>query len=312
MKIALMHDGAALAGVFPFRAGPLGYCHAPAGAMCDFQGLIAAPDATLDMRRIAREAGAGVFAYEALPADQARHGFPGEAGGACEVIGLEDGYESWKAARTAETRAIKRLEAKRRGLEREFGPVRVVIVDESDAAFETLCDWKRAQYRASGYFDIFAAPSTRALLQRIRARRDRAFRGVLSSLYVDGRLAAAHFGMQAGGVLHYWFPGYDPVFSKFSPGNLLLDDMARAGAEQGWTAIHLGDGDYAYKREFGSRQIPLMRGALRTPSLAAAAHRVGEWTVRAAEAAPLGPASRWPGKAMRKLGRIADFGWAAA
>jgi CelD/BcsL family acetyltransferase involved in cellulose biosynthesis len=312
VKVALALDGGRLAGIFPFRTGPLGFSRAPAGAMCDFQGLIAAPDARLDMAQIARDAGARVFVYGALPADQARHGFPGETTSACAVVGLEDGYEGWRADRDAQTGTIKKLDARRRALQRDIGPIRVEIDDASDAAFEILCSWKRAQYRASGYFDIFAAPATRILLDRIRTRRERAFRGVLSCLYAGDRLIAAHFGMQAGPVLHYWFPAYDPALGKYSPGNLLLDELAGAGAAQGWSAIHLGDGDHGYKKEFGSRRIPLIRGALRTRSTAAAAHQAGEWLTRTAEAAPLGPLSRWPGKAMRKIGRIADFGWKAA
>lgn len=316
VQVALACDDGRLLAVFPFRRGPLGYCRPPAGALCDFQGVIAAPETKVNIGEIAAQAGVAVFPYEALPADQARHGFPGAADGAetegCAVIGLEDGYEAWRAGRARETSAFKKLEQKRRALEREGREVRVVIDEGDDAVFETLCDWKSAQLRAAGHFDIFTASSTRALLDEVRAERGPRFRGVLSALYVDGALAAAHFGMQAGAVLHYWFPGYAPEFAKSGVGKMLLEELARAGAAEGWTAIHMGDGDYSFKREFASRRIPLMRGVLRRPSLAAAAHWASERAVEAAEAAPLGPVSRLPGKAIRKLGRIADFGWSAA
>ncbi len=311
-QVALVNDGVRLSAILPFRKGPLGFCRPIAGALTDFQGLIARPETSVDVRAVARAAGIGVMAYDALPADQGRHGFTGEADTTSAVIGLEDGFEAWRDARAAQSSAVKRLGSKRRGLERTAGPLRVVIDDRSDAAFALLRGWKREQLAAAGHFDIFAAASTGALLERIRARHKPAFRGLLSTLYAGEQPVAAHFGMQAGPVLHYWFPGYDRAFGKYSPGNLLLESLAEAGAEHGWTAIHLGAGDYSYKREFASRTIPLLRGALRTPSAAGLAHMAMDGAARAAESAPLGPLSALPGKAMRKAGRIADFGWAAA
>src|SRR5690606_10918792 len=115
-----------------------------------------APDARLDIREIAARAGVRVFAYEALPADQARHGFSGAADiDGCAVIGLEDGFDAWLAGRKTATGAMKRLEASRRALERTHGALRVTIEESSDAVFERLIAWKRAQLRAAGHFDIF-------------------------------------------------------------------------------------------------------------------------------------------------------------
>lgn len=311
VRAALVWDGAELAGVWAFRKGPLGFCRPVGGALSDYHGLVARPDAALDIGRIAAACGVRVYGYDYLPADQARHGFPGEADGECAIIDLADGYDAWREGRMAATSQFKRMDQKRRALEKN-SELRVVLDDPSDAAFETLCEWKRAQLRASGYFDIFTAPATLDLLGRIRARRDREFRGVLSTLTVDGKLAAAHFGMQAGAAFQAWFPGYDPEYSKHAVGKILMDELARGGETEGWREIYLGRKDQPYKAEFASRDMKMMRGLLRTPSFAGAAHRAAEWTRRTAEAAPLGPVSEAPGRAMRKAVRIADFGWTAA
>jgi CelD/BcsL family acetyltransferase involved in cellulose biosynthesis len=90
----------------------------------------------------------------------------------------------------------------------------------------------------------------------------RAFSGVLSALYVGNRLAAAHLGMRSFGVLHFWFPAYDPELGRYSPGLVLLVEMARAAAALGIRRIDLGRGNERYKRSLMSGAIPLAEGAV--------------------------------------------------
>jgi hypothetical protein len=90
----------------------------------------------------------------------------------------------------------------------------------------------------------------------------KAFSGVLSALYVGNRLAAVHLGMRSFGVLHFWFPAYDPELGKYSPGLVLLVEMARAAAALGIRRIDLGRGNERYKRSLMSGAIPLAEGAV--------------------------------------------------
>src|SRR5258707_3012366 len=50
----------------------------------------------------------------------------------------------------------------------------------------------------------------RSLMSRLLHTRDPAFAGILSTVHIGDDLVAAHFGIRADGVLHWWFPVYDP------------------------------------------------------------------------------------------------------
>ena len=71
---------------------------------------------------------------------------------------------------------------------------------------------------------------------------------MLSGLYAGDHLVAAHFGLRSDGVLHWWFPVYDPDLARFGPGWLLLRQLVLAGPDLGVTRIDLGRGDDEYKR----------------------------------------------------------------
>ena len=94
---------------------------------------------------------------------------------------------------------------------------------------------KRAQYAATGARDYFAAPERVALVHRLLETRVDGFAGVLSTVHVGPKLLAAHFGIRSGGVLHWWFPVYDPQFAAFAPGWILLRELAAAAPALGVT-----------------------------------------------------------------------------
>lgn len=69
--------------------------------------------------------------------------------------------------------------------------------------------------------------------------------------------------LRSFGTLHSWFPGYDREFSNYSPGSLLLYEMARLGAAAGITKIDLGKGAERYKLAFANGRPLLAEGAVR-------------------------------------------------
>ena len=56
--------------------------------------------------------------------------------------------------------------------------------------------------------------------------------------------------MMTDDILHYWFPVFDPSFSKYSPGTELLIRVAQTACSNGISKIDLGYGDDAYKFKF--------------------------------------------------------------
>jgi CelD/BcsL family acetyltransferase involved in cellulose biosynthesis len=56
--------------------------------------------------------------------------------------------------------------------------------------------------------------------------------------------------MMTNDILHYWFPAFDPEFSKYSPGTELLTRVAQAACSQAISKVDLGYGDGLYKYKF--------------------------------------------------------------
>ncbi len=93
------------------------------------------------------------------------------------------------------------------------------------------------------------------------------FGGILSGLYAGDRLVAAHLGLRSNGVLHWWFPVYDPELARFGPGWMLLRELMLAGPELGLTRIDLGRGDDEYKRRAKTGEVVVCEGRVESGSL---------------------------------------------
>jgi len=306
-RVARLHEGGETVGFFPVRvrggtAGPVG---AP---MCDYQGVVGAPDLDVDPRRLLAALRVGRLDFPSLLADQ--RAFAGGVRGVAQsqVIDLTDGYNAYAAARRAAgTDILQDTAKKRRNLEREQGAA-VFTVSRSGGDFETMIAWKRAQYRASGQTDIFQVGWTEALLRSLFERNAPDFGGEFFTLHVDGKLAAAHFALRQGDVLHAWFIAHDEAFARYSPGVILINDILKWAPAQGVRELDLGPGDYRFKHSLANVKRDVAHGYVGRPSAAALA-RGAAYRVRAtAEALPLGRFSALPGKAMRRLDLIRSLG----
>jgi CelD/BcsL family acetyltransferase involved in cellulose biosynthesis len=62
-----------------------------------------------------------------------------------------------------------------------------------------------------------------------------------------GELVAAEICLIDGEDLHFWFPAYNPAYSRYSPGLLLTFDIIRHTANLGQKVFDFGSGGEAYK-----------------------------------------------------------------
>ncbi|WP_246080534.1 GNAT family N-acetyltransferase [Nonomuraea mesophila] len=155
---------------------------------------------------------------------------------------------------------------------RELGELRFVAASSDRKALARVVELKRAQYAATGARDFFAEPDRVRLLDGLLRARDPAFGGVLSTLHAGEHLLAAHFGLRSGGVLHWWFPVYDPAFARLSPGWILLRELVAAAPALGIVRIDLGRGEDEYKRRAKTGESVVCQGLVtRNPVRRAAA-----------------------------------------
>ena len=184
------------------------------------------------------------------------------------IIDLSAGYEAYvKERREAGTEQIKKNGNLLRRLEREVGPLRFVVHSPDQARLNQLMAWKTAQFRHNGWQDIFSIPWVRQTVEAIHAIQTLELAGMLSLLYAGDKLVAAHFGMRSATVWHYWFPAYDPAFSKYSPGVMLLLKMAEDSAALGINTIDLGCGEHSYKERLMNGFVATAKGSVERPAL---------------------------------------------
>jgi CelD/BcsL family acetyltransferase involved in cellulose biosynthesis len=272
--LCLAKDGRNV-GFFPFHRDEAGVGRPLGLRISDFQGLIAAGNESWDVPTLLRDAGLRVWHFDHLLASQRsfdpyvlRHDESG-------FMDLSQGYDDYADERKrAGSRLIPQLERKARKIEREVAPLRFEWHTAEAEVFAALREWKAAQRLETQTFDVLDYDWVLTLLERILQENTDEFGGVLSALYAGDRLIAAHFGMRTRRVLHWWFPSYERSVSRYSPGGILLLNIAKRCAELGIESIDLGKGDERYKQSLQSGTTDLYIGAADSRPLHSAARRV--------------------------------------
>lgn len=301
-RLAVLYQNGTPAAFLPFHASRFGFARPLSGPMGDHHGLICEP---FTRTNGALRKGLPSFTYHGALASQALFHDKAQQRQPSWVVDLSAGYDAYlDDRRTADAKAMRNIRSRQRKLnEGDFNIVYRLDDTRPDALAHTLAV-KRAQYAQTRATDVFTAQWSNQLVETLFATDGSGLRGRLSTVEVDGQIIAAHFGMQNRDVLHYWFPVYDPAWSKFGPGLTLFLEIARQLAEEGVSAIHLGPGDMDFKKRLANAHFDVVSGRWFAPSLTAAVVRTGELIDTTARALPLGPASHWPGKAFRRLGKM--------
>lgn len=298
--VGLMHEGDGRpVGIFPFeRAGRSG--RPVGGPLSDCQAVIAPPGVQYDANELIAGCGLAVWDFDHLLTFQQplkRFHFRVDAS---PVLDLSKGFEAYIAQRNASgTNQIKQIQSKCRKLEREVGPVRLVVHESDEFVLRRLRRWKSRQYKQTRVVDVFSYKWTVALINRLCRVQTHGFSGVLSGLYAGDRLVAAHFGMRSHRVWHWWFPAYSPRYAAYTPGLILLLKMAQAAQQMNLDTIDLGNGRERYKRRMATGSIEIARGWVRAAGIS---HMVGGLHRAAKElarASGLAAVARLPEQALR-------------
>jgi CelD/BcsL family acetyltransferase involved in cellulose biosynthesis len=265
VEIAIIEDGGATVGFFPFERSAGSLARPVGDSLSDYHGLISAgeADATFTGAELLRGCRLIAWDYARMPLSQVRLAGQRPELIACPLIELPDGYAAYAAQkRTAGSHIIERASYLARRLEREVGPLRFAAEEVDAAVLERVLGWKSAQYERTGKPDALGAAWTRALLTSIHQTRTPRFAGVLSTLQAGERLLAGHFGMRSSEVWHYWLPSYDRAFARYSPGLILILKMAEAAGQLGVGTIDLGAGVSQHKARLATRATTLASGSL--------------------------------------------------
>lgn len=128
------------------------------------------------------------------------------------------------------------------------------IADELDALFEQHV----ARWRDTPHPSLFEDPSQRTFYRRLVARVGPTGRLRLTSVLLDGRAVAMHFGTFHGGTFLWYKPAFDIELARRSPGEVLLRQLLLRAVEEGATTFDFGIGDEAFKQRFATA-TPVVR-----------------------------------------------------
>ena len=241
----------------------------PAGApMSDYHGMVGKADA----RVLLRAAGVGVLSVSGWTRAE-----PGLAKAPVCRIDLSGGVESWRDTRGDSYRRHSKSHRRRvRKAARDLGEPRTVWRARDPETFETLLLWKRAQFAATGKFDVLDGwPG--ALIRDLWERGpDAELRADLHALYFGDHLAALDLGLAEGGTFHSWIVAYSGEFATYGPGIQLLEALIEAAPALGYHTLDLGVGLDGYKRHYANVEAEVGVGTLRTRGTRAGLSRAWE------------------------------------
>jgi CelD/BcsL family acetyltransferase involved in cellulose biosynthesis len=167
-----------------------------------------------------------------------------------ELAGI--GWDEYLAARSRQLRS--QLGRKLRSLRREHD-VRFRRTQSSEEVPDDLATLFRlhdARWTKRSSSSALADPTIRQFHHEFaRAAFDRGWLRLLV-MEVDGAPLAALYGWLIGGRWSYYQAGFDPAWSRYSPGFLLLAETIRAAIEEGASEYDMLLGDEAFKRRFAT------------------------------------------------------------
>ncbi len=263
VEVGVLEEAGRPVGFFSFQRVGKRVAEAAGDPLSDFHGMVALPDLAWDPEQLLRACRLKTWRFHNLPASQA----PLQPHHALCVDSLYIDVSRGAEAHERERRAagcnhFQQLRQKARRMERECGPLRFEPHTDDAQVFAAVRQWKVEQYRRIGAPNYLAEAWTVALLRRLLQQQGQPLRGMLSALYAGGQLAAAHFGMTAGGVLHGWFPVYNQDLCRHSPGMLLWMELIRAAPALGIRRIDLGRGEERFKTSLMTGATPVAEGSV--------------------------------------------------
>lgn len=280
VEVAVMSDGEEPLGYFAFQRGAWGTAQGITGRLNEFQGIVSSRDAVFDPRALIRGCGLRVWHFDHLLVTQeplspwiwGTYGSP--------AMDLSAGYEHYRKAKRKQGKTVAQVERKARKLHREVGELRFEFHDTSATAMEALRGWKDAQHQRTGVLRIMQHDWVLKLLDAVWRTEVEGFAGVMSTLYAGDVLVAVHLGMTTPRALQIWFPAYDPSYERYSPGLVLMLELAKQAAERGITRIDFGRGEERYKHNLKTTDLMIAQGAVDRRLIVGPLHRQWFYTKR--------------------------------
>jgi CelD/BcsL family acetyltransferase involved in cellulose biosynthesis len=248
VRVAVLEDGPAIVGFFPYHRRPMGVGRALGYGLSNAQGFVHTAGLEWNAKDLLAKCGLSVWEFDNLVA----HQLPAFGGSraqtaAAPFIDPTRGWDDWLAAKRAASKTIKGVQQKHRKLGREMGELSFEFDSARRDGLDLLMRWKSHQYLRTGRVDRFAQRWFAAVFEELTQLSTVDFAGILSVLCLGGQPIAIEQGLSANGVLACWFPAYDTCLARYSPGYICWLEIVRAAGERGLREVNLGRGEAEYK-----------------------------------------------------------------
>lgn len=267
-RVCIVRDDGDISAFFPFLYPSAWHrrckvAERVGGELTDSFGIVAASGFRTTPQQLLKLAGINYISFSHLEEPQLQYGLTGEQ----PRIGLRAHLDpttvpALQSVSSVTKHYLKDSAKRQRKLAEEIGPLRFEfdVQQNRSQTLQRLIDQKRAQYTSSGVPDAMLDDWKRKALFNLLDYKFDTCRGVLSTLYAGDQWIASHFGIMGNGILTLWFPVYNPEFSRFSPGRLLLHHIVESCREYGFRTLDRGEGDTPRKREIANEEYQLYRG----------------------------------------------------
>jgi CelD/BcsL family acetyltransferase involved in cellulose biosynthesis len=255
-------------GFFPFERGMLNLGRPVARILSDFQGVVVEPQVEWTVDDLLRGSELASLEFDHLLASQRQFAAGVRQSSFSPALDLSQGYDGYASdRRAAGSKIIKELDRETRRFERDIGP----LFFDPDVRNEAVLDWiferQSRRYESKGYINALALPAVRRLVEAVRSTHTENFAGLLSVLSTGNRIVAAYMGMRSRTVWQPMYSAHDPEFERYSPGLLLLVNMARSANDLGCSWIDLGKGEMNYKKRMANAGVDVTEGRVERRSL---------------------------------------------
>jgi CelD/BcsL family acetyltransferase involved in cellulose biosynthesis len=178
---------------------------------------------------------------------------------ACPVAPLEapDGLGSLSP------RWRKNIAAARRKLAREHDlRCSITVAPLCESAAELIARLHAARWSERGGGGIFADPLMRAFLEAVLPELSGAHSLRLHTLSLGEQAIAVALAIRGHQMTCFYIGGFDPRWSRFSPGNITVAAAMSQAAAEGVREFHFLRGDESHKYRFGAQDRSLLRRLL--------------------------------------------------
>ena len=259
-------DGAdGVLGVFAFQRDEQNVATPVGGPFADYHGLIAPAELDFEPQTLLKQCGLNAWLFRRMPQlhdvmqPYAWAWMPAESA----QIDLAQGFGAYRRARKkAHCEQLEQILRKGRKMNREIGELRFFTQQSEARVFEQLIDWKIREYRRLGVRNQLGPAWAVNLIQALTEAEGEHFSGRLCALYAGERLAAVNLCLTSGGVWHSLLSAENEQLARYSPGLVLISELAQFAESLGVRKIDVGQSSELYKSGLSSGSVILSAGAV--------------------------------------------------